>query len=168
MPDLNSVLASVPFVVVGGVATSLYMPARQTDDVDILIWASDRPRVEQALRSSGAHRVGPLIVGGTAWTLPDGTELDVLVSEEPWVRDALATPNRDPSGVPIISLPYLALLKLRAGRGIDVADLSRMLGGADELLLDSVRRVVAEHEPDALEDLESLIRLGRMEFQSGA
>ena len=37
-----------------------------------------------------------------------------------------------PDGLPIIDLPYLVLMKLSASRTQDLADISRMLGLADE------------------------------------
>jgi hypothetical protein len=54
--------------------------------------------------------------------------------------------------LPIIGLPYLVLMKLQASRGIDIGDLTRMLGGADETALRLVRRAVQDFLPDAVED----------------
>lgn len=166
MPDLTRLLAGLPFVIVGGTATALYMPARHTDDVDILVSTADLVQIERALRSAGARRQGPLTIGGAAWTLQDGTDLDVIVSDAPWVPAALATPVRDPTGLPVIDLPYLVLLKLEASRLVDIGDLGRMLGGADDQHLRRVRLVVARHMPDAVDDLESIIELGKLEFIS--
>jgi hypothetical protein len=39
--NLNSILTQAPFVIVGDVATRLYMPERMTLDIDILIKAED-------------------------------------------------------------------------------------------------------------------------------
>lgn len=172
MPDLNSLLPGVQYVVVGGTATSLYMAPRTTKDVDILVSAADAPSVEDTLRRAGATLVGPLNINnpleieGNSWRLLDGTDLDVLRSAQPWVEEVLAQPNRDPAGLPVISLPYLVLMKLASGRGVDMGDLSRMLGGADDKALAEVRRVVRKHLPDAVDDVESLTELGRWELQS--
>lgn len=171
MPDLNSLLPGARYVVVGGTATSLYMAPRTTQDVDILVSASDAPSVEDMLRRAGAKLKGPLSINnplevdGDSWQLPDGTDLDVLRSAQPWVGEALAKPNHDPAGLPVISLPYLVLMKLASGRGVDMGDLSRMLGGADEKALAEIRRVVSRHLPDAVDDVESLAELGRWELQ---
>ena len=54
-------------------------------------------------------------------------------------------------------------MKLQASRGIDIGDLTRMLGGADETALDVVRKTVKTYLYDAVEDLESLIVLGKLE-----
>ncbi len=171
MPDLNEILSNVRFVVVGGTATSLYMPQRMTNDVDILVATADAPAAEQSLVRAGAASEGPLSIEnplqikGTSWKLSDGSCLDVLWSGRPWVKKALASFGRDSSGLPIISLPYLVLMKLASSRGIDIGDLSRMLGGADDDSLRQVRAVVKMYLPDALEDLDSLTELGRLEFQ---
>jgi hypothetical protein len=42
---------------------------------------------------------------------------------------------------------------------------TRMLGLASDADLDAVRHVVRQYDPDALEDVEALIVLGRMEMQ---
>jgi hypothetical protein len=54
-------------------------------------------------------------------------------------------------------------MKLIAGRSQDLADISRMLGGANDLKLQQVKKVIGQYLPNAVEDLESLIILGRME-----
>lgn len=171
MPDLSSLLRGARHVIVGGTATSLYMPARTTKDVDILVTASDAPSVEESLRRAGATSLGPLTIDnplrieGNSWRLADGSDLDVLRSAQSWVGDALEHPSHDVAGSPIISLPYLVLMKLASGRGVDMGDLSRMLGSTDEGTLDEARRVVLRYLPDAVDDLESLAELGRLEFQ---
>lgn len=171
MPDLNALFSRVRFVVVGGTATSLYMPQRITRDVDVLVAAVDAPAAEGALVKAGAISQGPLNIDnplqlkGSSWKLPDGSYLDVLSSARPWVKKALASPKRDSAGLPIISLPFLVLMKLASSRGVDVGDLSRMLGGADEDSLSEVRAVVRKYLPEALDDLDSLTELGRLEFE---
>lgn len=73
-------------------------------------------------------------------------------------------PNRSPTGEPIIALPYLCLLKLEASRPQDLADLSRMLGGADDAMLDEARRVVDSYRGADRDDVASLIVLGKLEY----
>jgi hypothetical protein len=162
--NIKAILQKTPFVVVGGIATRLYMPERMTDDLDILVLTQDTAKVYRELEGAGSRRVGELSIGGSTWQLPDGSFLDVLESEEPWVREAIRNPNRAPDGLPVIGLPYLVLMKLQASRGIDIGDISRMLGCADETALQSVRRAVKSYLPDAVEDLESLIMLGKLEM----
>jgi hypothetical protein len=157
---------SVPFVVVGAVATSLYMPLRATHDLDILIHPSNAELISKELEEKGFNCEGRLSIGGTSWTSPDREVLDVLESDEPWVSAALSRPNRSPAGLPIVRLPFLVLLKLEAGRGQDLVDIQRMLGQADDVALDEVRSVVRAYRPQDLEDLESLISLGKMEYMT--
>jgi len=168
MPDLSALFAGTRFVVVGGTATSLYMPTRTTEDVDVLISAADTAAAEDALRRAGATLQGRLSIGGTSWRLTSGEILDVLTSSAPWIDDALHHPNRDAAGLPIIALAYLVLLKLEASRGVDIGDLTRMLGGATEPALAPVREAVRTYLPDAVDDLESLIQLGRLEYEEAA
>ena len=163
--DLRSLIKQTPFVVVGGVATRLYMPERMTLDVDILVLLDDAPALARELSAAGCRKIGSLTVGGDTWELPDGSTLDAIVSDEAWAFEAVHTPVEGPAGLPTIRLPYLALMKLQASRAQDLADITRMLGLADNMALDEVRTAIARYMPDAGEDLESMIALGRMELE---
>lgn len=173
MPGLEDLFVGLPFAVVGGTAAASYMPKRFTDDIDVLWRAADLPSARQLLRAAGAEPVGPLSlpvtplqIRGEAWLLRDGVALDVRWSPAPWVDRAIAGAVPDPAGLPIIGLPFLVLMKLDASRSIDLGDLTRMLGGASDADLTSVRDAIATYLPDAASDLESLIYLGRLEFES--
>jgi hypothetical protein len=161
--DLRSIIRCTRFAVVGGVATRLYMPERMTLDVDILVLKQDAEALHQELRNAGCRYVGAPSAGGSHWTLPDGGKMDVLESDAAWAPAALATSRPAPDGLPVVELCYLVLMKLEASRTQDLADVSRMLGGAPEADLAAVRRVVQTYLLEAAEDLESLIVLGRME-----
>lgn len=164
-PNLNDVLGDIDWAVIGGVGTRHYMPERVTRDLDILVHRDDSPRVADALTAAGYARVGDLRIGGSAWRTEDGTYVDVIESTAFWVRDALvqATSNRDVQGLPILPLPYFSLMKFQAARAQDLADLTRMFGLATDQQLGQVRTVFRLYEPDGLDDLESLIELGRLE-----
>jgi len=56
-------------------------------------------------------------------------------------------------------------MKLQSGRTLDIGDLTRMLGLANEADLNAVREVVRQYDPNALDDVESMIVLGRLEMQ---
>jgi hypothetical protein len=155
---------STPVVIVGGVATALYMPERTTVDLDLLVHLSDAPALHAELESLGYARAGDLPLGGTTWRTPGGG-LGVIESDAPWVADAVARPNRAPDGAPVVALPYLVLMKLDASRAQDVADIARMLGQADPARLDAVRAVVRRYRPEDLEDLESLATIGALEMR---
>jgi hypothetical protein len=154
----------VSYVIVGGVATRLYMPERMTDDLDILIHSSQSEQAYRSLAEKQAKRIGELTIGGTSWELPDRTILDVLTSDQPWVETALLNPRMSPDHQPVIDLPYLILMKLAASRTTDLSDISRMLGQASNLELDAVRAIIAIYDSNSLEDLESLIQLGKLEM----
>ena len=163
--DLRAIVTT-PFVVVGGVATRLYSPERMTDDLDVLILTETVEEFSEALTRAGCQKMGRLVVGGSHWRLPDGVALDVLESGEEWAREAIANPRHAPDGLPVIALPYLILMKMRASRSIDIGDLGRMLGAADDTALDETRNVISRYLPDGVEDLESLIFLGKLEYEA--
>ena len=162
--DIRSILAGTPFVIVGATATRLYMPERMTLDLDILILAKTSAAVEQELERSGCMREGILAIGGSTWRLTDGTYLDILSSDELWAESAILHPRPGSDGLPYIDLPYLILMKLQASRAQDIADISRMLGSADDETLGNVRETVQKYRPQDMEDLESLIELGRLDL----
>jgi hypothetical protein len=166
-PDLTDTLGAIPWATVGAVATRHYMPERATVDLDVLVERASAARVRQRLQESGFRYSGELSVGGSTWTAPDGTGVDVLESDETWVNDALeqAQENRDLQGLPVLPLPYFILMKLRSGRAQDIADITRMLGQANDQQLEAVREVIGKLEPSAAEDVESMVTLGRLEFE---
>ncbi len=197
VPDLRPVLAPVgaPFAIVGGVATRLYMQERATPDLDILVAAGDAEAVEAALGRAGATRLGDHPAGGARWALPPtvaadlpvaapawralarmtGTDLDamprrldVLALAAPWVGPALATARPSPTGLPVVALPYLVVMKLTSGASGDLDDLARLLGGADAGELDAVHAAVRMYRPAAADDVERLIAAGRREPEARA
>ena len=133
-----------------------------TLDTDILVLAGDQEAVERELTAAGCQKLGLLAIGGSTWTLPDGTILDVVVSDAPWAREAIERPLQTTDDIPVIALPYLVLMKLYAGRSQDIADITRMLGGADESALAEVRAAMARHNPEAVNDVESMIGAGEI------
>ena len=164
-PDLRPVLQGIPWVVVGAVATRAYMPERATKDLDILVRHEDGDEVWERLEAAGYTFITHLAVPGFLVHSPEGVEVDVVLGDYPWLDEALAHPRQDPAGFPVLDLPYLVLMKLIASRLQDVADLSRMLGLASDEELASVRAVVARYAPTEMDDLESLIYLGRFEMK---
>jgi len=145
--DIRRFLASIPFVVVGGVATRLYMPERMTLDLDIVIAADQAEFVYQNLQELGARKVSNLSIPGSQWELPNGSSLDILEVDEPWLDAALGSPNYAPDGLPIIDLPYFILMKLNASRSQDLADISRMLGCANETQIQRIKIIIETYLP---------------------
>lgn len=161
--DLKAIITQTQYVIVGGIATRLYMPERMTLDLDILVLTENAQSLYAELEKAGSRKVGELAIPGSQWELPDRTSLDVLESNAEWVSEALATPNMAPNGLPIIALPYLVLMKLQSARTQDLSDVSRMMGGANPDEIAEVKRAISKYLPGALEDLESLIILGQLE-----
>lgn len=162
-PDLRIILAGVDWLAVGAVAARAYMPERATQDLDILVRAADAEKVESRLLSAGFMKEADLGIPGVAYVAPDGMEVDVLYGEQAWLEDALSQPLSDPAGFPILSLPYLVLMKLNAGRVRDIGDVATMLGWASDEDLAAVRVVFDRYSAADRGDLESLIYLGRRE-----
>jgi hypothetical protein len=140
------------------------MPERATQDLDILVAAADREEVRARLERAGFFPVQELAIGGMTWRAATGALVDVIESQAPWVTDALRLLQRDAQGLPVLDLPYLVLMKVEAGRAQDLADAARMLGGATEARRQETRDTFHRWLPEALEDLESLIALGKLEM----
>lgn len=164
-PDLRPVLHGIPWVIVGAVATRAYMPERATKDLDILVRSEDGDEVRERLEEAGYTFVTELAVPGFLVRSSEGVEVDVILGDYPWLGEALAHPREDPAGYPVLDLPYLVLMKMESSRGRDIGDLTTMLGLASDEELDRVRAVVARYAPTEVDDLESLIYLGRFEIQ---
>lgn len=164
-PDLGPVLDDIPWVIAGAVATRAYMPERATKDLDILVRREDGDEVRKRLEEADYTFVSDLAISGFMIRSPEGVEVDVILGDYPWLDEALANPNQDPAGYPVLDLPYLVLMKMESSRGRDFGDLTTMLGLASEEELNRARQAVARYAPTEVEDLESLIYLGRLEMQ---
>ena len=162
-------LGEVPHAVAGAVAANAYMPPRQTADIDAAVRLSDLPGAEEAVRLAGWTREGTLRLGGglqgSAWSR-EGRELDLLGLPGRWGDEAITAAQRNfVDGRPTLTLEHLVVAKLISGRAVDVADLSRMLGAAGVEALAAVREAVTRHLPEARDDFEQLIVLGKLEYE---
>ena len=162
-PDLRLILKGINWAIVGGVATRAYMPERMTKDLDILVQQSDGETVIKRLEQAKYRVISRPAVPGYLLISPDGIELDVLFGDYPWLKKALSDLGQDPAGYPVIRLPYLVMMKMEAQRVRDLGDLGTMLGWASDADLDEVRAAVKQYAPEDLEDLESLIFIGKKE-----
>jgi hypothetical protein len=144
------------------------MPERATRDLDVAICREDAAEVRRKLTEAAYRYRGELSIGGSSWLSPEGISVDVIEMAEPWLAQALeeAQSNPDGQGLPVLPLPYLVATKFHAGRVQDLADVTRMLGQANEEVLYTIRQLFARYSFADLEDLESLIALGQMEFKS--
>lgn len=163
-PDLRPILAGIPWVITGAVATRAYMPERMTRDLDILVRRADCQAVWQRLEGADYQVASQLDAPYFVARSPDGAEIDVICADFPWLQEALAVPQYDAAGYPVLDLPYLILMKLMANRAVDVGDMTRMLGLADAEMLDRVEDVVTRYSPEDSEDLQALILLGTLEI----
>ena len=164
-PDLTLILTPIHWAVVGAAATRLYMPERMTQDFDIAIAVQEAELVRRKLADAGYARIGTLSIGGSRWQSQDGLQIDVIEGHDLWWPQALieAQFNRDEQGLPILPFPYLILMKFNASRTIDLGDITRMLGLASQTNHEQVRTLFCLYAPADLEDLESLILLGKLE-----
>ena len=162
-PDLREILSGIEWAIVGGVATRAYMPERMTQDLDILVSHADSQTVLQRLQDAGFKKITKLSIPGYLMESPDGVELDILFGNYAWLDEALAAPESDPAGFPVLPFPYLILMKMNAGRGRDFGDVTTMLGWASDEALETARAVIKKHSPQDSEDLESLIFIGKQE-----
>ncbi|MDB5070075.1 MAG: hypothetical protein JWM87_1186 [Candidatus Eremiobacteraeota bacterium] len=159
----------MPYAVIGGVATRMYMPERTTAGIDLLVEPENIDRAIAQLVGSG-HELKPqplafmdTRLGLIGQRLALGRPVDVLSSHQSWVYDAMASVRWENDTLPIVDLPYLIALKLDASRSVDQGDLSRMLGFASAHDLDRVRAVVSRLLPADADDLEQYMLLGKHE-----
>ncbi len=164
-PDLRPILTDIPWVVVGGVATRAYMPERETKDLDILVHQDDGEAAVQILQNAGYSVITPLAVPGYLLLSPERIKINIFFGTYLWLRQALAKPNRDAAGLPVLDLPYLVLMKSQADRVQGWGDVIRMLGLASPDQLPQTRQVVKRYAPDIVDDLETMIYLGELEVQ---
>ena len=166
IPDLQHILAPVPWALVGGLALRAYIPERMTLDIAILVHERDAEATRAALLNAGYHMTGLLNIGGFSVQTDDpaAPPIDVLTRADPWLDTALAQPVADPAGYPVLGRPYLILLKLQAGRTQDLADVQRLLARVPQPERDSMRLLVLRYAPDLVEDYDSLCTLADLEF----
>jgi hypothetical protein len=170
--DMESLFGDIPAVVVGGVATRAYSPERKTQDLDVLVDHASYGDAVRRLQGLGWRQVRDLVftagllgLYGSAWR-KDGKRLDLLATEQPWAREALSQESYDQTGLRVIGLPYLVMMKIDSARGIDQGDLTRMLGLLDDAEVERVVEVVRRHygDPHGAEDVRQYAMLGKLEY----
>jgi hypothetical protein len=171
LPKLKTLLPDdLLYAIIGGIATTFYMPARNTQDLDLLILADDAERLEQALIGQGwiqlenihIHSDDVEIMGG-AWRSAEGELLDLLYTPNlAWAYRA-GHAMTAPDGLRVIALPYLILLKLLARRNRDILDIEELLQYCDEQKIAEIRAVIAKAMPALAEDLDQHIAIAQMD-----
>ena len=94
------------YVIVDGVASAQYQPARFTEDIDLMVLSEASATAEKALRRAGWTQLGVISFGGSSWQSPQGELIDLLhAPDETWVSAALATPSKTPEGLESLTYP---------------------------------------------------------------
>ena len=155
---------SIPWVLVGGLATRAYMPERVTLDVDILIHETDERTARQEFENAGYQIEGDLSIGGFTAQRGNEAPVDILASRAAWVPQALGQPGQDAAGLPVLGRPYLMVMKLVAGRLQDLTDVQRMLRDTPQDERTSTRKLIQQCARDMAEDFDQLVLIADAEF----
>lgn len=146
-------LAVVPGsrALIGGVALAVHGIERFTKDVDLAVTTRQSGEVESKLADADPR---PLRIGGVSIATSTGVRIDLVdhrfkyraLFEEAIAAAAAEGPTATVGDrmIEVVPLPYLAAMKLAAGRPQDEADLDAILR-TKELDYHRTRRIVEEH-----------------------
>jgi hypothetical protein len=155
----------IPWVLIGGLALRAFMPERLTQDIDILIAREDEALARRRLSAAGYRVTGELSIGGFSVEHHQAAPpIDVLVTDEAWLRAAVRRPVLDPAGLPVLPRPELIVMKLLAARARDLGDVQGLLRTITPDEVRQVQALLGRLDPAAVEDFESLRALARLEF----
>lgn len=134
--------ANIPHSLAGGLAVGAHGYPRTTDDVDFLVGDEAFVKHEGGFVTLKV----PLIAVGDVRV--DFVSIDESKGEERQLRPAVEHPPES-QGVPIVPLPALVYMKLKAGRQKDTADLVELLkrGRVD---LEAIDQYLAEYAPEQI------------------
>jgi hypothetical protein len=168
----EDLFGDIPAVVVGGVATRAYAPERHTKDVDFLLDHERFSEADDKLRRAGFLKDRDLLfpnaslgLYGQAWRRGDEL-VDILATPQEWGAQALKGQTLDPTGVRVVPLPYLVLMKFDSARGVDQGDLTRILGRLKDAEVEQLIGEVASYscDPSFADDVWQYVQLGRWEW----
>jgi len=131
--------AGIPHALAGGLAVGAHGYPRTTDDVDFLVG-------EEAFEKHAGGLVTlklPLVAVGSVRV--DFVSLDDTEQERDDARDAVKNSPLSPE-VPVVPLPVLLYMKLKAGRQKDLADVVELLKRG-RIEIEVVDRYLQEHAP---------------------
>jgi hypothetical protein len=134
--------ANIPHALAGGLAVCAHGYPRTTDDVNFLVGDEAFEKHEGGFVTLKL----PLIAIGNIRI--DFVSIDETKGEKHQLRPAVEQPPES-DGVPIVPLPALVYMKLKAGRQKDTADLVELLkrGRVD---LEAMDRHLEEYAPEQL------------------
>lgn len=170
----EEIFGDIPVLVVGGVATRAYAPERATNDIDFMVEHDRHADGVKSLRERNFTKQNDLFfpnssleLYGEAW-LKDGQEIDLISSPQEWCKQAFRGRIADQTGLRVIPLAYLVLMKYDSARVIDQADLSRMLGQLNDENLEHVVKVVKRFsgDPSIADGIRQYAQLGRWELET--
>lgn len=165
--EADRALSDVPHAIAGAVAANAYAPERNTRDIDLVVAADDAQLAASLLRGAGWRKTGSLAFGvaGSSWQDPVGHDLDLIELDGPWAVEAIhAAQENTVAGLATLTLPYLVWMKLSAGRTLDLADISRMLGRASTEQTSEARSLLRRlGNREDVADFDQLVRMGRLE-----
>ncbi len=146
--------------IAGGYAMQAYGSTRLTSDLDIV-----------AAGALVALKVGPLLSFGGYQTTVDNVPVDIILRDDdfaPLYAEALTRAARTtelPGKLPTITPPYLALMKMVAGRSKDMDDIARLIaGGLDVVATRKIaRRLLGAY---AAIDFDSIVQEAKWRIQT--
>lgn len=170
LPKLNLI---TPHAVCGAWAANNYASPRATQDVDLLVRENDLDNIVFELQEQGYSVDGPLELCAKDQVGPmfgfrliklqsDFPIVDILTSEDSWVEEAIASADKDPSDNPVVSIPYLVLMKMDA-RAQDMADIIRILGKAKGEVLAKTKDLIIKYLPNSIDNFASLHLMASIE-----
>lgn len=130
--------AGIPHALVGGLAVGLHGHPRATKDVDFIVG-------EQAFAATEPFLIfDEQVANLVQWGVID---LIAALPEDPVLEAALGMGSR--GNIPVVSIEVLVLMKLRAGRTQDLADVEALVraGGDVATILAFLQRHQPEHVP---------------------
>lgn len=147
----------VAHAVIGGMAVSAYSPPRMTKDVDFVV----PQEAMDAIRELG--EASPLAESVDGVTVEvDGIPVDFIFVPEGFPDDAFrGGPTIE--GIPVLRLEALMVMKMRAGRAKDLADVVEMLKTRSDAEVEQIRKWVKRHDPEELEDFEANLMMAQYE-----
>ena len=175
---VDAIFGDISVFLIDAFAVAAYAPERLPKDVCYFVAAKRYGDAQARLRAAKWNETrtlafpdGALGLFGSAWTEDAGRKIDLLTSEQAWGLEAFAAPvSRDANGERVIPVPYLVLMKLDSARGIDQADLARILGRLSSEQVDDVIRIVERHysDPSAADDVWQYHENGKREYETVA
>lgn len=174
--NLDKLNIFTEYVICGAWAANNYQVPRNTQDLDLLVEEDNLDRITEEILHMGYHFDFDLYVPPketisqiygkrflySSDKLVKNTIIDVLTSPDEWVSDAIRDRQYDNRNNPIISIPYLTLMKIE-GRAKDLADLTEILGLARGDVLEMTKKVIEKYLPNQIDDLATIVLLGKIQ-----